>query len=52
MADRTARRPGANEALFREVNEPIERGQWPGDEDAQGAFRCGARGATVSSSCR
>lgn len=40
MADQTARRLGANEALFREVNEAIERGQWPGDEDQQTAFRC------------
>jgi hypothetical protein len=40
MADRTKRRLGASEALFREVNEAIERGRWPGDEDEQSAFRC------------
>jgi hypothetical protein len=34
--DRIAR----NEVSFRNVNEGIERGQWPGDEDAPVAFRC------------
>ena len=29
-----------NEALFREVNEAIERGQWPGEEDSDTAYRC------------
>jgi hypothetical protein len=29
-----------NEVLFREVNEAIERGRWPGEEDSPGAFRC------------
>ncbi|MBV9006526.1 MAG: hypothetical protein JOZ98_04235 [Solirubrobacterales bacterium] len=29
-----------NEALFREINEGIERGQWPGEEDAPVGFRC------------
>jgi hypothetical protein len=33
-------RVGANEALFREINEAIERGQWPGEEDAPVGFRC------------
>lgn len=27
-----------NEALFRRINEAIERGRWPGEEP--GAFRC------------
>jgi hypothetical protein len=40
MAERAARQLTDNEALFREVNEAIERGQWPGDEDEQSAFRC------------
>ena len=40
MTDETERRLAANEAVFREVNEAIERGHWPGEEDAQGAFRC------------
>jgi hypothetical protein len=30
----------ANEALSREVNEGIERGQWPGEEDRLSAYRC------------
>ncbi len=34
------RRAGANESAFREVNEAIERGQWPGDEANQVSFRC------------
>lgn len=29
-----------NEALFREVNEGIQRGHWPGDEEAPAGFRC------------
>jgi len=33
-------RLGANEAVFREVNEAIERGQWPGDEGNRAHFRC------------
>jgi hypothetical protein len=34
------RRVGANEATMRDVNEGIERGQWPGEEDAPVGFRC------------
>ena len=34
------RRVAANEARFREVNEAIERGVWPGDEDSCSAFCC------------
>ena len=30
----------ANEALARRVNEAIERGQWPGEEDQHTAYRC------------
>lgn len=30
----------ANEALFRTVNEAIERGQWPGEEGRDTSFRC------------
>jgi hypothetical protein len=33
-------RVAKNEALFREVNEAIERGQWPGEQDSPTAFRC------------
>jgi hypothetical protein len=34
------RRAAANEATIRDVNEGIERGQWPGEEDASVGFRC------------
>jgi hypothetical protein len=34
------RRAGADEGTIRDVNEGIERGQWPGDEDAPVGFRC------------
>jgi hypothetical protein len=33
-------RAAANEATIRDVNEGIERGQWPGDEDTPVGFRC------------
>jgi hypothetical protein len=35
-----ALRMGGNEALFREVNEAIERGSWPGEADDLVRFRC------------
>ncbi len=34
------RRIAANEDAFRDVNEGIARGQWPGDEDNPTSFRC------------
>jgi hypothetical protein len=34
------RRAAANEATIRDVNEGIERGQWPGEEDNPVGFRC------------
>jgi hypothetical protein len=40
MDDALQRKLGANEALFREANEAIERGLWPGDEDRVVRFRC------------
>jgi hypothetical protein len=40
MRNYTKERLGANEAVFREINEGIERGQWPGEEDAPVSFRC------------
>lgn len=40
MTDKVQERLGANEAVFREINEGIERGQWPGEEDAPIGFRC------------
>lgn len=33
-------RVAANEARLREVNEAIERGQWPGEESERVGFRC------------
>jgi hypothetical protein len=33
-------RIGANEAVFREVNEGISRGQYPGEDDTPHGFRC------------
>ena len=40
MEGKKQRRAGANEAAIRDVNEGIERGQWPGDEDTPVGFRC------------
>ena len=40
MKDELQERLGANEAVFRKINEGIERGQWPGEEDAPVGFRC------------
>jgi hypothetical protein len=33
-------RVAKNETVFREVNEAIERGQYPGEQDSPTAFRC------------
>ena len=33
-------RIGRNEATFRDVNEAIRAGRWPGEENAPVAFRC------------
>lgn len=40
MEGEKQRQAGANEATIRDVNEGIERGQWPGEEDAPVGFRC------------
>lgn len=40
LDDELQRRLASNEAVFREVNEGIERGQWPGDEAKPVGFRC------------
>jgi hypothetical protein len=40
LGDNTQERLGANEAVFRQINEGIERGQWPGEEDSPVGFRC------------
>jgi hypothetical protein len=34
------RRVAVNESVFRDVNEAIERGLWPGEGDSLVAFRC------------
>jgi hypothetical protein len=40
VRDETQERLGANEAVFRQINERIERGHWPGEEDELVGFRC------------
>src|SRR5579884_3136933 len=40
MEDELERRLARNEAVFRQINEGIERGQWPGEEDRPVGFRC------------
>ena len=40
METKKQRRAAANEATIRDVNEGIERGQWPGEEDSPVGFRC------------
>ncbi len=40
MDDELQRRLAANETVFREVNEGIERGQWPGEGRDAVSFRC------------
>jgi hypothetical protein len=40
MPDELQARLGANESVFREINEGIERGQWPGEEESPVSFRC------------
>lgn len=40
MDDELQRRLASNEAVFREVNEGIERGQWPGEPAEPVRFRC------------
>lgn len=40
MDDALRQRLAANESTFRDVNEAIESGHWPGDADARVAFRC------------
>ena len=40
MSAQPLARLGHNEAVFREVNERIEAGHWPGDDDEPIAFRC------------
>ena len=40
MEGNRQRRVAASESTIRDVNEGIERGQWPGDEDSPVGFRC------------
>jgi hypothetical protein len=40
MREELQERLGANEAVFRQINEGIERGQWPGEEESPVSFRC------------
>lgn len=40
MPDELKQRVARNEAVFREVNEGIRRGRWPGEEDSIASFRC------------
>ncbi len=40
MTDESERRLARNEILFRETNEAIVRGQWPGDPGKPVRFRC------------
>ncbi len=40
MEDELQRRIARNESIFRDVNEAIESGHWPGEEDSPVAFRC------------
>jgi hypothetical protein len=40
VQDEAQRRVARNQALFRETNEAIERGQWPGEPDKTVRFRC------------
>jgi hypothetical protein len=40
VEDEIQQRLGTNQAVFREINEGIERGQWPGEEDSPVSFRC------------
>ncbi len=40
MDDELQRRLATNETVFREVNEGIERGQWPGEDEDPVRFRC------------
>jgi hypothetical protein len=40
MTDELQERIGTNESVLRQINEGIERGQWPGEEEAPVGFRC------------
>jgi len=44
VADEIQHRVARNEAIFREINEGIRRGRWPGEEDSISSFRCECAG--------
>lgn len=40
VEDGAKQRVASNEAIFRDVNEALRRGHWPGEEGSPVAFRC------------
>ena len=40
MDEDLQRRVASNEAMFRDVNEAVRSGRWPGEEGAPVAYRC------------
>jgi hypothetical protein len=40
VEDELEQRIAGNEAVFRQVNEALRAGQWPGEEETPIAFRC------------
>jgi hypothetical protein len=48
MSNVSTERIGMNESLFRDANEGIERGLWPGEEDRQAPFRCECAAVTCA----
>jgi hypothetical protein len=40
MNEGLQQRIGRNESVFRDVNDAIEQGRWPGEEERAVAFRC------------
>jgi hypothetical protein len=51
MDGASKKRIGEKESLFRETNEGIEPGLWPGEEDQRVAFRCECGGWTAVRRC-
>ena len=52
MNELSNQRIGMNESLFRDANEGIERGLWPGDEDRPVPFRCECAAVSCSETVR
>jgi hypothetical protein len=40
VTDEPQQQTARNEAIFREINEGIRRGRWPGEDDLPSSFRC------------